>query len=153
MTANSPFRRWRSASSPERARTTSPKSSSTVAMARRFRSSSSTRRTLARSAGGAAVAGSSSGLGATGISPTGPFIGLLGRLERDWRRRGGLRFAAASYPNAYQRKEQLDVDRLGDIIGCAGIEALLPVALHRLCRDCDQRKIGELRALPYLLHR
>ena len=48
---------------------------------------------------------------------------------------------------------KLDVDRLGDIIGRAGVEAFLAVALHRLGGDRDQRQVGQRRLLADLLHR
>ena len=52
-----------------------------------------------------------------------------------------------------QGEQQLDVDRLGDIVGRAGIEAFLAVALHRLGGDRDQRQVGERRLRADLLHR
>ena len=67
-----------------------------------------------------------------------------GRLPRLGRRRGG-RLARARDPHAQERKQQVDVDGFGDIVGGAGIEAFLPVALHRLGGDGDQRHVGQLR--------
>ena len=66
---------------------------------------------------------------------------------------GSRGFARPSDPNPKQRQQQLDIDRLGDIVRGARIEALLAVTFHRFCGDRDQRKIGELRALSDLLHR
>ena len=51
--------------------------------------------------------------------------------------------ATRADPDPQQRQQQVDVDRLGDIVRGAGVEAFLPVALHRLGGDRDQRQVGE----------
>jgi len=73
---------------------------------------------------------------------------LLRNLRGDRRSGGDRRFAGTRYPDAKQREEEFDVDRLRYIIGSARIEALLPVALHRLRSDGNERDIRKLRALP-----
>src|SRR5450759_1385108 len=47
-------------------------------------------------------------------------------------------------PDPKQRNELLRVDRLGDVVGRARLHALLPVALHGLRRQGDDRKVLEL---------
>src|SRR3954447_4375542 len=153
MTANSPFNRCLSASSPDRAATISPTSSRMLWTASRLRSSSSTRRTRGRSTS-TGSASSDSRNACTGIPPTGPVIFLLRCLQRnDFRRFLSRLLPGPCAPDAQQREQKLDVDRLRDVIGSPGIEALLPVAFHRLCSNGDQRKIGKRRTLPDLLHR
>src|SRR4051794_23369518 len=114
MTANWPLRRCRSASSPDRAVTTSPMSSRTVLMARRLCSSSSTTRTR----GIPSIA--TSGLGRAGLA----------RERWDSILFGGLRhhlglglgsLARAADPDPEESQQQVDVDRLGDIVRRAGI--------------------------------
>src|SRR3954468_14099438 len=142
MTANSPFNSWRSASSPELATTTSATSSSTVEMASRLRSSSSTSST--RAGGSAAGGGGIASVSAVACG-TGGRVGrivtlvLLGHDHVDRLRR----FARAGNPYPQQREHEIDVDRLGDIVRSAGIQALLAVALHRLRSHGDQRQIGQ----------
>src|SRR3954452_22669774 len=149
MTANSPFKSSRSASSPERARTISPRSSKTVATARRLRSSSSTKSTRGLSTS-LSCSGGGSVKGSTGISPTRLFIRLLRGLEWPGGNRRGV--ARPRDPYANESEQELDVDWLGDIVRGAGVEALLTVALHCLRCHRDQRYVGETGPLPDLAH-
>src|SRR5579864_764808 len=47
-------------------------------------------------------------------------------------------------PAFHAVEELLDVDRLGDVVGCAGVDALLPVALHGPGGDGDDGQPGVL---------
>jgi hypothetical protein len=55
----------------------------------------------------------------------------------------GLGFSPTD-PHSQQGEQQVDVDGLGDVVGSAGVEALLPVALHRLGGHRDQRMLDSL---------
>src|SRR4051812_30307883 len=46
-------------------------------------------------------------------------------------------------PDAQQRQQLLGVDRLGDVVRGAGVDALLAVALHRLGGQRDDRQRAE----------
>ena len=59
----------------------------------------------------------------------------------------------AADPHAQQGKKQIEVDGLGDIVGCAGIETFLAIAFHRLGGDRDQRNVGNCRRIANLAHR
>src|SRR6188508_2501341 len=140
ITANSPLSRWRSASSPEVATSTSARSSMTVRIASRLRSSSSTTSTRAC----VVAPGSGAAAGAAGVTTLGTgwtgrvtFMLLFGRRLGQWRKQTHSAAGLAD-PDPEQRQQEVDVDWLGDIIGCAGVEALLAVALHRLGSDRDQ---------------
>ena len=111
-----------------------------------------------RPAGRAAARGSlgprpdsGSSAACTGNVPHGSFTPYSAASIGIGARRSRL-FARSRDPHPQQREQQLDIDRLGDIVGRAGIEALLPVALHRLGGHRDQRQIGKLRPLADLLH-
>src|SRR5579859_5531187 len=51
-------------------------------------------------------------------------------------------------PHAQHRQQLAAVDRLGDVVRSTRLEALLPVAFHRLRRKRDDRQPPELRRLP-----
>jgi hypothetical protein len=53
-------------------------------------------------------------------------------------------------PHAQQGQQLLRFDGLGDVVGGAGLEALLAVALHRLGGQGDDREVGEARVLADL---
>ena len=53
--------------------------------------------------------------------------------------------SSAVQPYAQQRQQLLGVDRLRDVVGRAGLQALLAVALHRLGRQRQNRQRAELR--------
>ena len=55
----------------------------------------------------------------------------------------GLGAARRVQPDAQQREQLLGVDRLGDVVGRAGLDALLAVALHRLGGERDDRQVRE----------
>src|SRR5262245_32143134 len=56
-------------------------------------------------------------------------------------------------PDAQHRKELIHVDRLGDVIGGAGFDALVAIGLHRLGCQSDDRKVFEPFDPPDSLHR
>src|SRR5215510_12484258 len=56
-------------------------------------------------------------------------------------------------PDAQHRKELIHVDRLGDVIGGSGFEALVAIGLHRLGSQSDDREILEPLDPPYGMHR
>ena len=59
----------------------------------------------------------------------------------------------AADPHAQQGKKQIEVDGLGDIVGCACIETFLAIAFHRLGGDRDQGNVGNCRRIANLAHR
>ena len=63
------------------------------------------------------------------------------------------RRAGARHPDPEQRQQKVEIDRLGDVVGSAGLEAFLAIALHRLGGDRDQRNVGDRRPAAYLAHR
>src|SRR5262249_9710956 len=56
----------------------------------------------------------------------------------------------ANQPRPQHRDELLGVDRLGHIIPCPRLDALLTIALHRLGGDRDDRDVLESRIPPDL---
>src|SRR5688572_15425354 len=58
--------------------------------------------------------------------------------------------ASAEQPHAHQREQLLGVHWLGDVVAGAGIETLLPVALHGACSESEDGKCPELRHFPNL---
>ena len=149
MTANSPFSSSRSASSPESAVTTSASGSSTSDSASRLRSSSSTTSMRARASPSAALgARRLPDRARPGAVIDSAAVAMLPAAPASVR--PGL---GAADPHPQQRQQQVDVDRLGDVVRRAGVEAFLPVALHRLGGDRDQRDVRQLRARADPLHR
>ena len=55
-------------------------------------------------------------------------------------------------PDAHQRQQLLGVHRLGDVVGGAGVQALLAVAFHRLGGQGQDRQRAELGILADLAH-
>ena len=60
---------------------------------------------------------------------------------------------SAVEPHAQEREQLVCVDRLGDVNGRTSLEALLPVAFHRLRRECEDRQCAELLFFPDAAHR
>src|SRR4051794_40974840 len=52
-------------------------------------------------------------------------------------------------PRPHDVKKMVRIDRLGHIVRRTGFDALLPVALHRLGGQGDDRQVGELRHAAY----
>src|SRR5207249_924944 len=63
-------------------------------------------------------------------------------------RSGSVTGLLPGQPPAHEGQELAAVDRLGDVVGRAGCEALLAVALHRLGCQRDDRELLELGSLP-----
>src|SRR5678815_2439111 len=59
--------------------------------------------------------------------------------------------ALAMQPAPQDRQHVQAIHRLGQVVPGAGGDALLPVALHRLGRDRDDRQVGAARQLADLL--
>src|SRR5262249_57070448 len=51
--------------------------------------------------------------------------------------------ASARQPQADRGQEATRVHRLGEVVGCARLDALLAVPLHRLGRQRDDREVAE----------
>ena len=60
---------------------------------------------------------------------------------------GSVSHCGLIQPDAQQRQQLVGVDRLGDVVARAGLEALLAVALHRLRGQRDHREVLPLGAL------
>src|SRR5579871_53919 len=58
---------------------------------------------------------------------------------------GGPKVRSAMQPHPDRKQQLFGVDGLGEIIGCAGLEAFLPVALHCLGGQRDDREPPEAR--------
>ena len=130
--------------------------SSTSLIASRLRSSSSTTRTRAAPAPAAACStGEASRLALASIRRLNGFCiaGLMwqARVPFPWRLRPSR--AGARHPDPEQRQQKVEIDRLGDVVGRAGLEALLAIALHRLGGHRDQRNVGDRRPAADLAHR
>src|SRR5580704_15021000 len=116
MAAKSSFSRWRSASLPDCAMTrSSPRPASAASRETRFSGVSSTRRIFIRL--------SAAGSGSLYIACAADIF----YLTRGSHRSGGLMAAHQSDPE--HREELIQVDRLGDVIRSAGLDALGAVAL------------------------
>src|ERR1700675_3112952 len=109
---------------PELARTSSwPSPSSAASSEMRFSGVSSTSKIFTRSGEGCSVGGSMPGLT--------PLYG----------RRGDLRqFVAPAHPHSKHREKIIQVDRFGDVVGSASLDAFRAVAFHGLGRQSDDRK-------------
>src|SRR5580658_2808145 len=139
MAAKSPSNRCRSASVPELASTSScPNPSKAASRETRFSGVSSTRRILIR-------------LG------TGSLAALLGvavvitPYSNCWNGHLCL-FIATAHRNAQHREELLQVHRLGDVIGSAGLDTFCAVTLHCLGGKGDDRQRAEPRLLANCAH-
>ena len=51
--------------------------------------------------------------------------------------------ASAMQPHAQDGQQLLGIDRLGEIVGGAGLQAFFAVAFHRLCGQGDNRQAAE----------
>ena len=71
----------------------------------------------------------------------------LGRLIVDQQYVDRLLAAHRCSHTRSERQQLLGVDRLGDVVGGAGLEAFLAVALHGLGRERDDRQPAEARVL------
>src|ERR1700748_2023285 len=49
--------------------------------------------------------------------------------------KGKLASSSSIQPYLHEGEQLIGVNRLGDIIACAGFQTFFPVALHRLCRE------------------
>src|SRR6266704_3475259 len=66
--------------------------------------------------------------------------------------RGCLDVALLRNPDTEHGEELFEVDRLGDVIGCAGLHTLPPVSLHGFGGEGDNRKRAEIGYLADRKH-
>ena len=74
-------------------------------------------------------------------------LGLHGLVSGRAGASGCSAYSRAVEPDAQERPELLALHRLGDVVGCAGVEALPAIVLHGLGGQGDDRQLAELRQL------
>src|SRR5436190_18835358 len=80
------------------------------------------------------------------MAPRGWSWGLIGPRDR-------VAAASTEEPDPHQRQQLIGVHRLGDVVAGAGVEALLPVSLHRLRGEREDRQRAQARLAADLAHR